>query len=53
MHFKTLRRKPNLHVASALGMQKENWGNCMHFSEIIKLPLEKNMPYITLYFTAF
>ena len=28
-------RKPNL--ASALGIQKENWGVTMHFSGIIKL----------------
>ena len=30
-----MRRKPNL--ASALGIQKENWGVAVHFSEIIKL----------------
>ena len=32
-------RKPDL--ASALGIQKENWGVTMHFSEIIKLHFEK------------
>ena len=32
-------RKPNL--ASALGIQKENWGVTMHFSEIIKLQFGK------------
>ena len=30
-----MRRKQNL--PSALGIQKENWGVAMHFSEIIKL----------------
>ena len=34
-----MRRKP--HLASALGIQKENWGVTMHFSEIIKLQFGK------------
>ena len=37
--FKTMRRKQNL--ASALGIQKENWGVTTHFSEMIKLQLGK------------
>ena len=39
MWFKTVRRKQN--VASALGIQKENLGVTMHFSEIIKLQFGK------------
>ena len=39
MHFKTMRRKQNL--ASDFGIQKENWGEIMHFSEIIKLQFGK------------
>ena len=38
-HFKTMRRKQNL--ASDFGIQKENWGEIMHFSEIIKLQFGK------------
>ena len=34
-----MRRKQNL--ASALGIQEENWGVTMHFSEILKLQGEK------------
>ena len=33
--FKTMQRKQNL--VSALGIQKENLGVTMHFSDIIKL----------------
>ena len=32
---KAMRRKQDL--ASTLGIQKQNWGVTMHFSEIIKL----------------
>ena len=38
-HFKTMQRKQNL--ASDFGIQKENWGETMHFSEIIKLQFGK------------
>ena len=41
-HFKTMRRKQNL--ASDFGFQKENWGEIMHFSEIIKLQFGKERP---------
>ena len=41
-HFKTMRRKQNL--ASDFGFQKENWGEIMHFSEIIKLQFGKKRP---------
>ena len=53
MWFKTMQRKQNL--ASAFGIQKENWGLgiTMHFSEIIKLQFGKIVSYIVLYFTAF
>ena len=37
--LKTMRRKQNL--ASAAGIQKENWRVTMHFSEIIKLQFGK------------
>ena len=40
MRFKTMWRNQNLHVASALGIQKETLGNHV-FSEIIKLQLGK------------
>ena len=48
-----MRRKQNL--ASALGIQKDNLGVTMHFSEIIKFQNEKKKktPYIALYFTIF
>ena len=49
--LKTMRRKQN--SASAFGIQKENWGCTMLFSEIIKLQFGKKTPYIALYFTAF
>ena len=39
MQFETMQRKQNL--ASALVIQKENWGVIMHFSEIIKLHCRK------------
>ena len=45
--FQTMQRKQTL--ASAFGIQKENWGT-MHFSE---LQFRKKTPYIALYFTAF
>ena len=48
-HFKTMRRKQNL--ASDFGIQ--NWGETMHFSEIIKLQFGKKVPCIALYFAAF
>ena len=38
-HFKIMRRKQNL--ASDFGIQKENLGEIMHFSEIIKLQFGK------------
>ena len=40
MRFKTMWRNQNLHVASALGIQKETLGN-HSFSVIIKLQLGK------------
>ena len=43
-----MRRKQNL--ASDFGFQKENWGEIMHFSEIIKLQFGKKRP--TLYCTT-
>ena len=39
-HFKTMRRKQNL-GSSDFGIQKEKWGETMHFSEIIKLQFGK------------
>ena len=55
--FKTMRRKSNL--ASALAIQKENWGNHAFFRENKasswkkKTNNNKTLPYIALYFTAF
>ena len=49
MWFKTMRREQNL--VSALGIQKDDLGLTMHFSEIIKLQFgKKKPPYIALYF---
>ena len=50
MQFKTIRGKQNL--ASAFGIQKENWGNHAFFRDS-KASIWKYDPYITLYSTAF
>ena len=49
--FKTMRRKQNL--PSALGIQKENWGNHAFFRDNKCSILKKKTTYIGLYFTAF
>ena len=48
--FKTMRGEQNL--ASALGIQKQNWGNHAFFRYNEASIWEKKLPYITLYFTA-
>ena len=48
--FKTMHRKQNL--ASAFGIQTENWGSHAFFRDN-KASMWKKRPYIALYFTAF
>ena len=46
----TMRRKQNL--ASALGIQKENWGNPDAFFRDKKASIWRKTPYIALHFTV-
>ena len=46
-----MQRRQNL--ASALGIQKENWGVIMHFLRDNKASIWKKTPYFALYFTPF
>ena len=46
-----MRRKQNL--ASAFGIQKENWGSHAFFRDNKASIWKKKTPYIALYFTAF
>ena len=49
--FKTIRGKQNL--ASAFGIQKENWGVTMHFLEIVKLLFGKNAIHCFAFYVMF